>query len=136
MARRNVYLPDDLAAQLATELPDLNLSATVRDHLAALLDCDHRQLACADCASRIDRHQVIAGPMSQFYRQLLDEIELLVYRAGTAEGAARIVRRVAEAHQVTGARARPLPRPTRTERQRAQVRDMFPPDNNNRRRTA
>lgn len=135
MARTNVYIPDELAATVKRELPDLNLSQVVRETLIGLLHCEHHELVCASCSARISRAEVVDGPLSSFWAALMDELELLALRGGTAEGAARVLRRVGQAHGATRSR-RPLPRPTRAERRSAQVREMFPDDMIPRRATA
>lgn len=134
MARTNVYIPDELAATVRAELPDLNLSQFVREALIGLLRCEHHELACAACSARISRREVVDGPLSAFWGELMDELELLALRGGTAEGAARVLRRVGQAHGASRADRRPLPRPTRAERRRAKVREMFPDDQDHHRR--
>jgi hypothetical protein len=117
--RVNVFVPDELFAAIREHLPGLNVSRTLQDALAALLGCEHGCLACAACGTTIDRADVVAQELDAFYGDVLNRLEPLVWKVGTAEGAARILRDVALRYGVTAAGWRPLPRPTRAERQLA-----------------
>ena len=117
--RVNVFLPDDLAAAVRENLPGLNVSKTLQGALAALLGCQHGELACAACGTVIDRAEVVAGELDAFYDELLRRLEPLVWKVGTAEGAARILRDVALLRGIGVAVRRPLPRPNRADRQLA-----------------
>jgi post-segregation antitoxin (ccd killing protein) len=125
VARVNLSLPDELAREVAERLPGLNVSAVLQDALRARLRCDHRELACASCSEPIDRHALEDRAVDRFYADALWELDELVRRGGTAEGAARVVQRVAASH---GATRRPLPRPTRAERHRNKVRPLLAAD--------
>lgn len=126
MARVNLSIPSPLLEQIRRELPGLNLSEAFRAALGAqLLGCVHDDLECALCAAPVDRRDLIDRALVAFYDALRDRVDELVHRGdGTAEGAAMIMRRVAEDFGVSVAYARPLPRPTRRERQGAQDRKL------------
>lgn len=114
--RLNVFIPDALHATFKKRFPRVNVSAICQAALAALLECRHDQLACAACATSIDRHELADRALSSFYSDVLDRLHPLVTRGGTAEGAARVLRDVAGRHAITAALRIPLPRPTRGER--------------------
>lgn len=116
MPRMNVWVPDDLHRSIKDRLPRVNVSAIVQRALATLLECRHEQLACATCSSTVDHHQLADAALGRFYSDALWDLDPLVRRGGTAEGAARILRDVAQRHAVTAAFRIPLPRPTRAER--------------------
>ena len=115
--RVNVFIPDELARTVRAELPGLNVSKLVQAAMAAAIGCTHDKLACELCGRLVDRSDVAHGVLDAFYRDALDHLEQLISRCGTAEGAARILKDLATSRGV-GA-FRPLPRPTRAERQLA-----------------
>jgi hypothetical protein len=117
--RLNVYLPDELTDALRAELPDLNVSRALQEALRSLLTCAHGDLCCQRCSKPLYRQDVAEEALSAFYVDVWDRLDLLVRKVGTAEGAARILRDVAVRHGVATAGWRPLPRPTRGERQLA-----------------
>lgn len=125
MPRRNVYLPDELADLVERELPDVNLSALLQQALQSLLGCDHARLRCAGCAAPVERSAIADAALSAFYRDVMWDLHPLVSRGGTAEGAARVVKAVAQrnGHRVSAADA-PLPRPNRTERHKSRVKEL------------
>ena len=114
--RVNVYLPDELAATIRASVPELNLSRALQDALRGLLSCRHDQLECSACAAKVDRGSFIDRALSAFYWDLVDELHRLVDQGGTAEGAGRIAKDVAQRHQVSAARNAPLPRPPASRR--------------------
>lgn len=118
MVRVNVWVPDELLATIRERLPDLNVSRLLQDAMRGLLQCHHTELACATCAAEIDRWELVDGEISRFYREFLWRLEPLVMRVGTAEGAARIAKEVAQSFQLSAADA-PLPRPSKANRERA-----------------
>jgi hypothetical protein len=122
--RVNVYLPDVLAATVAERLPDLNVSAVLQRALAALLECRHDALSCAECATPVDRRELIDVELGRFYSDLMWELQTLVARCGTAEGAARIAKDLGGRYRVTLASRIPLPRPTHAERVAAKVSEL------------
>lgn len=115
--RVNVWLPDELVAAVREHLPDVNVSKTLQAALRSLLSCKHDRMVCAECAQPVDLAALLDEAKSAFYSQLRWELEALVNNDGTAEGAARVAKDVAVAHQITAAKA-PLPRPGRAQRQR------------------
>lgn len=124
----SVWVPDELLAEVRQELPDLNLSATLRAGLEAALVCEHRRVVCGDCATAIDVAADLVQPaLARFYSDALDRLAPLVHEGRTAEGAARVLKDVAERHQIARARSHPLPRPNRADRLRARVRDLPAP---------
>jgi hypothetical protein len=114
--RLNVYVPDDLAATVREQLPGLNVSATLQAALADRLECRHSMAVCADCAQPLDLDELTDARLSRFYVDLFTHLETLVDHGGTAEGAARVAKTVAEGHRVSMAARLPLPRPTRARR--------------------
>jgi hypothetical protein len=107
-------LPALLAARVAN-MPGLNVSGVLQKALWALVDCRHEKLVCTCCAQPVDVRQRQAEALSLFYGEVMDRLEQLVHQGATAEGAARAVRQLGETHRC--ADRRPLPRPTRAERQ-------------------
>lgn len=119
MARVNVWLPDELYEQVKEQLAGLKISHVLQDRLRALLQCRHLELACRECGKALDRYRLIDEAMSHFYFDLLWELDHLVRDLGTAEGACRVIKDVAERHQVSAASRMPLPRPSRANREAA-----------------
>lgn len=121
MPRVNVWIPDALHTSIRRELPELNLSAAVQAHLAGLLGCRHDSgLVCSRCATPVNASAIAGAALERFYSDALWELDPLVRRGATAEGAARVLKGVAERHRVPNASI-PLPRPTRAERQASRV---------------
>ena len=115
--RLNVYLPDDLGEKVRSEMPDLNLSGLLQQALRQALDCEHERWVCADCGEDVDTDEVCRGAMKEFLDAAWWQLEGLVDRRGTAEGAAKVLRDVAVGMGVPGAGMRPLLRPTRSMRE-------------------
>jgi post-segregation antitoxin (ccd killing protein) len=112
--RLNVSVPDDLVARVRTDLPDLNVSAVLQTALRRLLDCDHENLACADCGEPVDGSAAAGEELSLFWSELVHAWGPLVDKGGTAEGAARVAKGVAVGLGVPNADRVPLPRPVRS----------------------
>jgi hypothetical protein len=126
MARVNLSIPNALLAQVRHELPGLNLSEIFRAALGAqLVGCAHDDLECSVCSAPVDRRDLLDRALVAFYGALRDRVDELVYRGdGTAEGAAMIMRKVADDFGVSVAYSRPLPRPTKRAREAAQDRKL------------
>jgi hypothetical protein len=122
--RVNVYLPDDLAAAVKQQLPDLNVSQALQGRLRDLLGCPHGRAVCSDCAAPVDVETLASARLERFYADVMDDLLALVIRGGTAEGAARAIKAIGERYRLVTARNRPLPRPTRAERIAAKVRPL------------
>lgn len=118
MARVNVFVPDELLDLVRATLPTVNVSGLLQEALRELMRCDHKQVACARCAAPIELADLVDGPLSQFYGEALWALGELVHDGGTAEGAAAVLKHVAQRHGVREADRRPLPRSTRANRQR------------------
>lgn len=119
MPRVNVWVPDELHETVRAQLPELKMSHALQEALRDRLRCDHAQLACRRCAAPVDGTELVDDALGAFYVELLRALEPLVYRVGTAEGAARIAKEVAERFGITVAARLPLPRPSRANRERA-----------------
>lgn len=124
MPRVNVWLPEGLADLVRTHLPSANFSQLLQEALRAALGCLHDQLACAHCAHPVDRWALVDEHLSKFYSDALWDLTPLVDRGATAEGAARVLKDVAQRHRVSAAGRTPLPRPSRAARHAAKVREM------------
>jgi len=124
MPRVNVWLSEELAETVRAALPDVNFSKVLADGLRALMRCDHRELACAACGHREARHEIEDVMLGRFYRDLMWELDQLVRRLGTAEGAARIAKSVGARYRVSATSRLPIPRPTRGERHAYKVREF------------
>ncbi|HLY82058.1 MAG TPA: hypothetical protein VKQ71_03685 [Acidimicrobiales bacterium] len=110
-----VTMGDELYQRVHDELPGLNVSALLQEALRARLKCSHDGLECRGCGARFGSTELVVGGMQRFYGEALNALDDLVYGAGgTAEGAARVLRRVAERFGLEV--SRPLPRPTRAQR--------------------
>lgn len=116
--RLSVYVPDELAQEVRRALPGVNISAALQGALRALLECDHDLLSCSSCAAVVDRRRIVVDALEAFYRDLLEALERII-PSGTAEGAARVAKQVAIDAGVARAETLPLPRATRSERERA-----------------
>ncbi|HEV8674999.1 MAG TPA: hypothetical protein VGX21_13210 [Methylomirabilota bacterium] len=115
MVQVTVWVPDDLDEARRALLPHVKLSVLVQDAIRARLGCEHLELACRLCSYPVDRAELIAEALGDFYRQALAALEPLVWQVGTAEGAARILRKVARRRGVPGVEHLPLPRPARSQ---------------------
>lgn len=116
MARITLSLPDELLVLVRKEMPRVNISALLRERLVVLLQCEHQELACVRCAAPLPRRDLEDDAMGRLYKDVMWELRVLVDRVGTAEGAARVFKDIAEGHGVTAAAAYPLPRPSRAAR--------------------
>lgn len=116
--RLNVWVPDELAVTVREAMPGVNVSKVLQDGLRSLLKCGHETVACADCGEPIDKAQLVDDALSAFYRQVWWELHDLVHADGTCEGAARVFKAVAEAHQISAAKRMSVPRPPRGKRER------------------
>lgn len=116
--RINVSVPDALIERVRAELPDLNVSGVLQSALRRLLECDHVRLVCGDCGEEVDPDDaaIIADTLARFWRELLWAWQPLVDKGGTAEGAARVAKRVAVEMGVPGAERIGIPRPPRNAR--------------------
>ncbi|MFL6144524.1 MAG: hypothetical protein ACJ72N_22010 [Labedaea sp.] len=121
MARRNVFVPDELEALVRDQLPGLNVSALLQDALRARLACRHDELECARCGHRLDHAGLVDQAVGRFYADVVWEVGELVRRSAgaTAEGAARVIKRVAADKGVSEVAHQPLPRPARPRRRPA-----------------
>lgn len=111
-----MYVPDELVAKVRADLPGLNVSRVVQAALTGLLSCEHDEWVCVECASHVDRVDHVRLEVRRFYADAMQRIEPLVWRCGTAEGAAGILH---DAAQAWGFNPGPRPRPTRAEREAA-----------------
>ena len=104
MARMNVSVPDELVALVREQLPGLNVSGVLQEGLRARLGCNHAVLACTRCGGRLDHWHLVDAALGRFYADVLWEIGELVRRmpAATAEGACRVVKRVAADKNIMG----------------------------------
>lgn len=114
MARLNVSVPDELVALVKEQLPGLNVSAVLQEG----------PLECVTCRARLDRYALVIEALGKFYSDALWELDPLIRREGTAEGAARILKQLAANRGVPEADKLPLPRPNRANRQAARVKDF------------
>lgn len=119
MARVSLTLPDELLELIRSQSPRVNLSGLLQDGIRSRLKCDHRLFACARCSAEFARRELVDEELGRFYGDVLWELGELARRAGTAEGAARLVRDIAERHDVTQAYFTSLPRPSRAARDAA-----------------
>lgn len=118
-ARMNVTLPDELAALVRAELPGLNVSAVLQRALSELVECSHVELVCACCGARVQQRALVDVKLGAFYQELIWALHGPIARCATAEGAAQVVRATARSWDVPTVDRTPLPRPTRSQRERA-----------------
>lgn len=124
MPRVNVWLPEDLYETFRGQLPDLNLSKALQEAIRGRLRCLHDTLVCRACSVEVDHVGLISEWLHKFYIDYLGRLEPLVAVAGTAEGAARILRDLADSWHAAGVMGRdyrrhPLPRPSKAAREQA-----------------
>lgn len=126
MARLNVSVPDELVALVKEQLPGLNVSSVLQDGLRSKIACAHRELECVICGAHLDHFRLIDQALGRFYADIVWEVGELVRRSAgaTAEGAVRVIKRVATDKGVTEADHKPLPRPGRKARQARAVREL------------
>lgn len=115
--RVNVYVPDDLAAEVRLRHPGINASQLYQDALRGLITCRHDVLVCSTCAAHLPSDTVVHRATDALFAGVMEAIEQLLYRGGTAEGLAQVVTNVARRHNVRLAFSRPVPRLTRGERE-------------------
>lgn len=121
MARVNLTLPDELHDQALRDLPALNWSEVLRQGLFDRIGCEHHALYCRDCRSPVSAAAVAKGQLRLFWLDELDELERAVVADFTAEGTARVLRRVAARHHVDPG---PTPRRTRAEREAPDIAEV------------
>lgn len=124
MPRVNVWLPQALFDLVRAQLPEVNVSQLLQEALRGALACQHEQLACAQCAQPIDRWAMVDERMNGFFSDAMWALIPLVDRGATAEGAARVLKDVAQRWRIPAANRVPLPRPSRAARRTAKVREM------------
>lgn len=117
-ARVNVTLPDELAELVRREMPGLNVSAVLQRALSALVECPHAELVCSCCGARVQHRALTDARLSAFYAEVVWQLHGPIGRCETAEGAARVLRSVARSWEVPFIDRAPLPRPTRSQRER------------------
>jgi hypothetical protein len=117
MGRVTVWVPDDLEAAVRAGRPGLNWSARMQAGLRDALRCEHRGvLRCVVCDELVERSVVELDAVDRFVVEELHDLEPLVFRGGTAEGACRVL--AGTARRWGCPMSVPLPRPTRAERER------------------
>lgn len=121
MARINLTLPDELHDQALRDHPGLNFSEVLREGLWARLSCDHAELYCRTCHSPISPAAVAEDQLRLFWLDELDELERAVVADFTAEGTARVLKRVAVRHHLEPG---PMPRRTRAEREAPDIAEV------------
>lgn len=126
MARVNVSIPDELVALVRDQLPGLNVSGVLQESLRAKLTCAHRELECKLCGAALDHWRLVDEALGRFYADVLWEVGDLVRRSAgaTAEGAVRVVKRVATDKGITEASHQPLPRASRAAQRERAVREF------------
>ncbi len=117
-ARVNVTLPDELAELVRRKLPGLNVSGVLQQALAELVECPHAELTCTCCGARTNRHELELAYLGAFYQEAVWNLHGPIGRCETAEGAARVLRDVARSWHVPTVERTPLPRPSRSQRER------------------
>ena len=115
--RLNVTVPDRLIERVRDDLPGVNVSGVLQSALRELLECDHERLSCSQCEASLSRSELSTTALDRLYRELMAAWEPLVDRQGTAEGAARVAKHVAQEAGVPRADRIPLPRPSRAMRE-------------------
>lgn len=138
MPRVNVWIPDELHAQVRDRLPGVNVSALLQEALAAKLRCGHATLECTTCRGSFDLRDLAEEALAGFYDEAWHELATLARRDGTAVGAVTVLKRVGEQFGIGIASQRGTARPTRRERQRALDAKLtnLEPDRHRRRRVA
>lgn len=124
MPRVNVWLSEELMSTVRDRLPDVNFSRVLADGLRDRMACRHDELACVECGRVEQRAEIEDVRLGRFYADVVWELRTLADRGGTAEGAARVVKAIAERYRVSLASKLPLPRPTRAARHAYKVREF------------
>jgi len=117
MSRVTVYLPDRLRDRVRAELPGIVLSRVLAEALTERLKCSHRELECRACGAQVRQLELADEILSRFYGDLWDGIGELARKAGTAEGAVKVLRDLGERFGISGVAKYPLVRPSRKARQ-------------------
>lgn len=123
MPRMHVFVPDEVLA-LIQERPDLNYSRLFQEAVRSLVGCEHERMACRRCDQPVNIHALREDWLSRFFLDAMRTIGDLALQAGTAQGAASLLRDVGIRWHIPEARRFPLPRPGRSaiERRRARER--------------
>jgi hypothetical protein len=119
--RVNVWIPDELHHTIKSRVPRLNLSAIVQGALAATLECDHDELACATCSAGVERSGIADEAMGRLYDLALGKLERLMNDGGTVEGAIRLLAEAGRGLNVTAAQ-RAVPRLSKARRDALELR--------------
>jgi hypothetical protein len=118
-ARINVTLPDELAELVRREMPGLNVSGVLQRALSELVECPHETLSCTCCGAKVEHRALVDVRLGAFYQEVVWQLQTPISRCETAEGAARVLQSVARSWEVPTVDRTPLPRPTRSQRDRA-----------------
>lgn len=118
MGKLSVSVPDELIEAARTRHPAMNVSRVLQDALRVALDCPHHDLVCAGCGDELEAARLSRLALERFYVDAIRALEDLLWRGGSVEGSARVLRRLALEHGLADAVARvQLPRLSRGERE-------------------
>jgi len=117
-ARVTLSLPSGLLERVRQANPELNLSEVFQKAMQEVLDCPHRELRCARCSAPIDHREIQADVLGRFFSDAMWALGELIYGGGTAEGAHRVLKRLAIGWGVPGASDYALARRPKGTRQR------------------
>lgn len=117
MTRVNLSIPVELLEHVREQAPGLNLSAVLRDALAAKLGCTHDELTCCECATVVDRREMIDAALCRFYSDVQWEHSHAIGAGGTLDGFGTVLKRVAQSYGVSNVDRVPLARSTRAQRE-------------------
>lgn len=123
MPRVHVFVPDEVL-ELLRERPELNYSRLFQEAVRTVVGCDHERMACRRCDQPVHVDALREEWLAGFFDDLTGRLAVLVHNAGTAQGAAMVLRETGIAWRIPGARAYRPPRPGRAAL--ARRRDQFP----------
>jgi hypothetical protein len=115
----NLSIPAALLAQVREQAPGLNLSQVLRDALAAKLGCTHDELTCSECATELDRRELIDAVLCKLYSDVQWEHTTQVSNGGTLDGFGGVLKRVFAGYGTSNVERVPVARSTRKHRQAA-----------------
>lgn len=114
--RRNVWIPDDLDQLLRDRYPDANLSEIVQRAVSELIGCQHAEVACVCCGTRLRADDLGRDAAGSLWRDAWGKLAAQVAIGGTLTGFGRVLRQVGMDHGVIRALEAVEPRPSRAAR--------------------
>lgn len=118
--RRNVWIPDELDEAMRARYPNVNLSELVQSAVAKLIECDHHDVGCIVCGTRLRIDDLGREAASSLWRDAWGRLAVQLAQGATLTGFGRVLRQVGMDHGVLRALEAIEPRPSRAAHRDAQ----------------